>query len=155
MWPKHKSLYGNVSMKITWLAAISLLNSHWYPVFLELIKGYKLTMPAVCMEHISGISCVTVSLLQSYSIFCAMGRALCSCQATRISAPLLPAESGSKPSVPGMGRSVQIFFPVWQRFACCSEYTWAMYPHSEICMEQRGCCSSILLADGISWVLAT
>lgn len=129
-------------MKITWMAAISLLNSAWYPVFLELIKGYKLTMPAVCMEHVSGICYVTVSFPQSYSIFCALGRALCSCHATRISAPLLPAESGSKPSVAGTGRSEQIFLPMWNRFACCSEHTWAMYPHCGACVEERG--SSIL-----------
>lgn len=112
-------------------------------------------MPAVCVEHISGICCVTVSFLQSYSIFHAMGRALCSCQATRISAPLLPAESGSEPRVPGTGGSVQIFFPVWNRFTCWSEYTWAVYPHSGTCMEERGCCSSILSAGVISWVLVT
>lgn len=153
MWTKHKSLYGNVGMTITWMAAMSLLNSPWYPVFLELIKEYKLTMPAVCMEPISGICCVTVSFLQSHSIFCALGRAQCSCQPTRISAPVLPAEAGSKPTVPGTGGSVQIFLPVWNRFSCCSEYTWALSPHPGICVGQRGCCSSILLADVISWVL--
>lgn len=62
-WPKCSSLCGNVGMKIKWMAAISLLKSPGYPVLLEFIKEYKLTMPAACMERISGIYYVTVSFL--------------------------------------------------------------------------------------------
>lgn len=79
-------------MKIKWMAAISQLKSPWYPVFLEYIKEYKLMMPAACMEHISGICYVTVSFLYSYSIPKAMGRALCSCQATRMQHLLLSCQ---------------------------------------------------------------
>lgn len=49
-------------------------------------------MPAACMEHISGICYVTVSFLYSYSIPKAMGRALCSCQATRMQHLLLSCQ---------------------------------------------------------------
>lgn len=68
---------------------------------------------------------------------------LSSCPASR---------AGSEPTVPGTGRSVQIFLPVWNRFSCCSEHTWATSPHSGTCMGQRGCCSSVLSADVISGV---
>jgi len=74
------------------MAAISLLKSPSYPVFLESIKEYKLMMPAACMEHISGFCYVTASLLYSCSIPNAMGRALCSCQATRMQHLLLSCQ---------------------------------------------------------------
>lgn len=113
-WPKHKSLHGNVGMKITWMAAISLLNSPWSPAFLELIKGYKWTMPAVCMEPISGICYVTVSFLQSHSIFCALGRALCSCQPSRISvlySELLSCQQGWQWTQCAWHREISADFP--------------------------------------------
>lgn len=49
-------------------------------------------MPAARMEHTSGICCVTVSFLYSYSIPKATGRALCSCQATRMQHLLLSCQ---------------------------------------------------------------
>lgn len=74
------------------MAAIALLKSPWYPVLLEFINHYELLMPAACVEHIYSVCCVTVSFLCSYSILSATGRALCSCQITRMQHLLLSCQ---------------------------------------------------------------
>lgn len=109
--PKRSSLCGNVGMKIKWMAAISLLKSPWYPVFLEFIKQDKLLMPAACMEHISGICCVTVSFLYSYSIPNATDRALCSCQTTRMQHLLLSCQQSLAVNPMCLAQEDQCRFP--------------------------------------------